>query len=34
MNHAEYEAASMYIGLPEGAHLTVGDTSSSWLEGD
>ena len=29
-----YEAASMYIGLPEGAHLTVGDTSSGWLDGD
>ena len=29
-----YEAASMYIGLPEGAHLTVGDTSSGWIEGD
>jgi len=29
-----YEAASMYIGMPEGIHLTVGDTSSGWLDGD
>lgn len=29
-----YEAASIYIGMPEGIHLTVGDTSSGWLDGD
>ena len=29
-----YEAASMYIGLPEGMHLTVGNTSSGWIEGE
>ena len=26
-----YEATSIYIGLPEGAHLTVGNTSSGWI---
>ena len=29
-----YEATSMYIGMPEGVHLTVGNTSSGWIEGD
>ena len=26
-----YAATSIYIGLPEGAHLTVGNTSSGWI---
>ena len=26
-----YEATSIYIGLPEGAHLTIGNTSSGWI---
>ena len=31
---SSYEAASLYIGMPEGMHLTVGNTSSGWLEGN
>ena len=27
-----YGASTLYIGLPEGVHLTVSDTSSTWLE--
>lgn len=27
-----YGAANLYIALPEGAHLSVSDTSSSWFE--
>ena len=27
-----YGAANVYIGLPEGAHLSISDTSSSWFE--
>ena len=29
-----YEATSLYVGLPEGAHLTVGNTSSGWIDGE
>ena len=31
---SSYEAASLYIGMPEGMHLTVGNTSSGGLEGN
>ncbi len=27
-----YDAANLYIGLPEGAHFSVSDSSSSWFE--
>ena len=29
-----YEVASMYIGLQDGAYLTVRNTSSSWIAGE
>lgn len=29
-----YGAVSVYIGMPEGVHLTVSNTSSSWLSDD
>lgn len=27
-----YDADALYIGMPEGLHLTVGDSSSGWIE--